>query len=55
MLCLMHLYALTPHTMPVGFLQSEGGEWPLYVAARHGHLDVMQKLEEVLLLLASVS
>ena len=40
---------------PAGFLQSEGGEWPLYVAAQHGHLDVMQKLEEVLLLFTSIS
>ena len=40
---------------PARFLQSEGGEWPLCVAAQHGHLDVMQKLEEVLLLFTSIS
>ena len=33
---------------PYYALQYEGGEWPLYVAALHGHLDVMEKLEKVI-------
>ena len=44
MLPLMDLYVLTPYCA----LQYEGGEWPLYVAALHGHLDVMEKLEKVI-------
>ena len=44
MLPLMDLCVLTPYYA----LQSEGGEWPLYVAALHGHLDVMEKLEKVI-------
>lgn len=36
-------------------MQFESGEWPLYVAALHGHLDVMKRFEEVCKLAASVS
>lgn len=28
-------------------LQNERGEWPLYVAASHGHLEMVQDLERV--------
>lgn len=28
-------------------LQNEHGEWPLYVAASHGHLEMVQDLERV--------
>ena len=36
-------------------IQSKCGEWPLYVAAKHGHLDLMKELEEVCKLVVSVS